>query len=78
VVVQERLSRSAAAQIIALWWGVLRGQNGPCRGVGGCIALPKKGIAFPWVRAHSDFTAINLDHLLVSVLAAQHGEIFNL
>jgi hypothetical protein len=38
----------------------------------------KKDIAFPLFRAHSDFTAINLDNFLVSVLAALYGEIFNL
>jgi hypothetical protein len=40
--------------------------------------VTEKGIAFLQFQAHSEFTAINLDHLLVSVLAAQHGEIFNL
>jgi hypothetical protein len=37
----------------------------------------KKGVAFPQVRAHSDFTAIKFRYFLVSVFAAEAGKIFN-
>jgi len=39
--------------------------------------ISKKGVAFPQIRAHSDFTAIRCRQFLVSVLATEVGEVFN-